>query len=362
MRILFLLRSSIFNRIGGAEIQAYYLCRELTKYGHEVHYIFDSNERGRIKGDNVTYHFLHDYGSLFCWFNFFSLGKLIRKINPDIIYQAVAFAYTGIAANHAKKNSIKMVHTVTSDEECIKHKISISKAFIPNLINEHGARYGIKNADEITVFTEYQRNLIRKSFNRDGIVIPVGHPVPSPPFEKIDSPIIIWVASIKKLKQPEIFIKLAEECQDLNAQFVYCGRPAEREYQKMLMYKTNKLPNLEYLGKISFNKLYKLLANASILVNTSVYEGFPVTYVEAWMRETPVVTLNCDPDDIIKNKKIGFHSGSFEQLVKDVRYLIENENIRKGMGKKAREYAVEEHDFEKVGRKYLEVFNKLMEE
>ncbi len=75
------------------------------------------------------------------------------------------------------------------------------------------------------------------------------------------------------------------------------------------------------------------------------------------MRETQVVVLNCDPDDLIKTLKIGFHSGDFKQLVKHVRYLIKNEDVRIEMGKRAREYACKNHDIEKIGKRYLEVFS-----
>ena len=80
------------------------------------------------------------------------------------------------------------------------------------------------------------------------------------------------------------------------------------------------------------------------------------------MRETPVITLNCDPDNIIKSQRIGFHSGSFEQLVKDVRCLIENEDERKKMGVKARMYAIKSHDIEKIEKKYFKVFERLVDE
>jgi len=127
----------------------------------------------------------------------------------------------------------------------------------------------------------------------------------------------------------------------------------------MLLEKTSKLSNLKYLGEISYEETNELLSKSSLFVNTSTTEGFSNTYIQAWMRENPVVTLNCDPDDLIKINKIGFHSGSFKRLVKDVRYLIENEDVRREMGKRAREYAFKNHDIKKVGKRYFKIFNIL---
>lgn len=364
MKILFLLEHAICKVMGGAEMQAYYLSKEFERKGHEVHYAFNSSENLPIRNGKIVYHILHDYGGLFCWFNFFSVGDLITRVNPDIIYQRCKSAYTGIAAYYAKKNSIKMVYHVASDNNCWEEKIPINTAYLPNMINEYLGRYGIKNAHVIIAQTHQQQRWLKKNFNRDSIQLPQVLPVPSPPFKKSTPPIISWIANIKLWKQPEIFIKLVEECQDLNAKFVYAGRSTKGEYQKMLIEKTKKLSNLEYLGEIPFERTNELFSKSSIFVNTSLpyNEGYPNTYIQAWLRETPVVALNHDPDELLKEKKIGFHSRNFEQLVKDVRYLIENEDIRKKMGKKAREYAVDNHDIEKIGKRYLEVFEGLLVE
>jgi len=159
------------------------------------------------------------------------------------------------------------------------------------------------------------------------------------------------------LKKPEIFIKLAKIFKDLNVNFVLAGRPSKGSYQNMLLEQIKELPNLKYLGEIPFQRTNELLSKSSIFVNTSTTEGFSNTYIQAWMRKTPVVTLNCDPDNIIKKHKIGFHSGNFEQLVKDVRYLIENEDERREMGEIARKYAIENNDIKKISKKYFELFN-----
>ena len=120
--------------------------------------------------------------------------------------------------------------------------------------------------------------------------------------------------------------------------------------------------NLEYKGELSIEKVNDLLRESHLFVNTSLYEGGPPnTFVQAWMRETPIVSLNVDPDDIIRKNTLGFHSGSFEQMVKDVKFLIENEKVRQEMGRNAREYAIREHDIEKILPKYVELIEKMVE-
>ncbi len=53
-----------------------------------------------------------------------------------------------------------------------------------------------------------------------------------------------------------------------------------------------------FCGAISQQEVNAELANAHVLVNTSLYEGFPNTFIQAWMRRTVVVSLNVNPDGI----------------------------------------------------------------
>ncbi|MHA1491428.1 MAG: glycosyltransferase family 4 protein [Promethearchaeota archaeon] len=370
-KICFLLGHYFEYSKGGAELQAYLMAKELSK-NFEVHYIFVKplvfdKERIRRIDEGFILHIMrnHDYrvlGKLF-FLNYNELFKLLDGIDPDVVYQRGDRAHLGIAARWCKKNDKKLIFGISMDLNCIrKNKFIFNEnllSYPSKIINDFFTLIGIRNADLIIAQTNRQQQLLNKNFKKDSIVIPNGLPVPTLPFKKIDPPIISWIANIKPLKKPEIFIKLAEKCQDLNIKFVYAGRSSENSYQNMLMEKSKKLPNLTYLGEISYQKTNELLSKSSLLVNTSTTEGFSNTYIQAWMRETPVVTLNCDPDNIIKNQRIGFHSGSFEKLVMDVRYLIENEDIRREMGEKARIYSIDNHDIVKISKRYLEIIENL---
>jgi glycosyltransferase involved in cell wall biosynthesis len=132
------------------------------------------------------------------------------------------------------------------------------------------------------------------------------------------------------------------------------GRLASRKHQRRLAPRLEGAKNLRYLGEMPIDEVNRILAESHILVNTSDYEGFPNTFVQAWFREVPVVSLHVDPDDILKREGLGFHSGDFETLVRDTRRLIEDTDLRTHMGRRARAYAVENHslmrNLDKVAR------------
>ena len=70
MRILILLRSSLLNRNGGAERQAHLIARYFVEKGHDVRYIFESNEESVVNNfEAVNYFNIADYSRAFSFIN-----------------------------------------------------------------------------------------------------------------------------------------------------------------------------------------------------------------------------------------------------------------------------------------------------
>jgi len=366
MKICFVLENHFTELTGGAELQAWYLCNYLEERGNEISYIFFSSNDIIQRKDNGVYLYplrrKFGKGIGYSIFSYYGLRRILKRIQPDIIYQRCISSLTGMSGHYSRKNDeTKMILGVSSDRECRKHRINFDRFSLPSFINEHLGRYGISAAERIVSQTHHQKQLLRQNFNKSSIVIPNGHPVPSPPFVKEDPPLVVWIANLKMLKQPEIFIRLADELDVTGARFAIVGRSGPAEYQKKITMMMRKIENISYLGEVPFEQTNDILSKASVLVNTSKYEGFSNTFIQAWMRETPVVSLNVDADDILKSKRIGFHSGGFERLVRDVRYLIDNDEERRAMGNRARRYAIENHRIETFGKSHLEIFKEVAE-
>ena len=74
-----------------------------------------------------------------------------------------------------------------------------------------------------------------------------------------------------------------------------CALPISSRYRKLLEEARSQLPNFEHIEDVQLEKSNELIARASVFVNTSLcYEGFPNTFIQAWMRKVPTVTLNFD--------------------------------------------------------------------
>jgi glycosyltransferase involved in cell wall biosynthesis len=342
-------------------VQADFLRDACVQSGHEVHFAFDSKSIIETPDDSTIYHLLPDHGRVGAWKNYFAVNRLVKDVNPDLVYQRVRFSYTGLAAIGARRIGAKFVHNISADYACKKNRAPFNWHFISNFITEHLGRYGLRHADLLISQTASQAQLLMSNFGLDSIVIPNAHPVPDHSFTKSEPPTVAWVANIKSWKQPEIFINLAKRLSRTNARFVMAGKPSSTQYQEKILRLIECTPNIEYVGQLALEDVNAFLSEAAIFVNTSQpREGFPNTYIQAWMRQTPVVSLNFDPDDINTSNNIGYLSGDFEQLVKDVEHLLDAPTIRSDMGMRARQYSVKKHDTDVTGPLYLKEFEKLI--
>ena len=102
--------------------------------------------------------------------------------------------------------------------------------------------------------------------------------------------------------------------------------------------------NVVVRGRINDSELFGAYQNASMLINTSDFEGIPITFDEAWACELPVVSLRVDPDGIIARNGLGFVSHSIEQMVVDITWLFAEPGRVKEIGQRCRKFVELNHN------------------
>jgi len=281
------------------------------------------------------------------WMDAIPLYRALRAIRPDVIYQRVGCGYTGIAAHYARRNQARMIWHVASDADVSPgNAVFYGRNFVQHYIEKGCITYGIRHADGIIVQTEHQAADLARHYGRKAdAVVPNFHPEPSETINK-DGPLsVVWVANLKALKQPEVFIRLAARLDDLTGvRFVIVGAmQGSKVWREQLMRAIQSVTNVDYLGAKTQREVNELLARAHVLVNTSITEGYPNTFIQAWQRGVPVISLSVNPDGVLDRQGIGIHAGSEQRLEEAVRRLLGDAALRNEYAARAREYASRRH-------------------
>lgn len=344
----------------GPDIDLVNLAEVLSKKGYKINFItFAPNKSTKLKMNNISIIKMYNPNlKMNIVSKIISIWKSLKEADSDIYFHYGDFM--GLTSIFTFLNGKKSLYRIGSDyfvnKKVVNKKnreFSSSKFSLRSI----GNWIDIKFADDICVQTEYQYKLLKENYGKKGVIIKNHINLKNSDSKNQKKFIALWVGSIADVKQPHLFLKLAKSLPQITF-WMIGGHTGELD-KKFIEY-SKKLENFHFFGAIPPSEIDQYFKNASVLINTSIFEGFPNSFIQAWMYDAPVISLNVDPDGIIKQKKMGFNSKTYENLKIDLKNLMENEDLRIEMGNNGRNYVVNEHDIKIITHKYIELFNYLI--
>ncbi len=312
---------------GGAERQFFLFGKKLAKRGWKVSFIIDkqSGNIGLRPTILPVYHASFSYlgGSKFRMLpDWFTLWRAMAKANAYYYLLKVPGHLLVPMSIFCKTHKRKLVFwaQMSHDANPLERK-GLNKA--ASLLQD----WGLKGSDIVIAQSEEQRKGFKDNYGINAQVVPsICDTLITNTDAELKSDFkkkevdLLWVGNSLPKKRQEIFFELARLLP--HCSFAIAMNNSDPVRFEKAREEAKKLPNVLLLGTVTAVEMESWFQRTKLFLNTSIREGFPNTFLQSWMNGVPVVSLNVDPDNVIKENELGKVIG--EELLESC-----NSNYRK---------------------------------
>jgi glycosyltransferase involved in cell wall biosynthesis len=348
--------------VGGAEVQQSILARLFRRNGYRVSMIcLDFGQPQAAVVDGITVYKTYELNAGIPVLRFLhprlsSVWSALRQAGADIYYQRSAGMLTGVIAEFCRRHGKRSIYAGASDMDFMPRKQQIRFARDRWLFER-----GLSRVDRIVVQNRTQLESCRSHYGRDATLIPscYEHPVTERP---VRGDAVLWVGTVHDYKQPELLLDLARRLP--GRRFVMIGgsaAPGERlhpGYYEAIRDQAAKLPNVEMTGFLPLEQVEPWFDRGRVLVNTSVYEGMPNTFLQAWARGIPTVAT-VDVGARVNGKAVYEKFTRIEEGAAEIERLCTDDLYWARASARCLEYFNREHSSNEVLRRYARLFDEL---
>ena len=336
---------------GGAQRQLYLLSQEL-KNRFELSFVvgdYGQPPVERRKGITLYRAYEPDHQTSYLTESW-QLGKLLvamRRADADIY----------ICRDTPRKGAIiyfltcllqsKWIYNIANDAnlECRSDSLSSPIRWLYNR--------AISEADTVIAQTDHQKSLVKSKYNGTATVVPNGYPPAQEHVPYDEREAIIWVGRLDRdQKRPHLFLDLAKEHPSAEFRLIGGSIDPQTDYSRKVCNRAQSMGNVTYVGRVAPDAIHKEYQSAKALINTSAYEGFPSTFLEAWRYGTPVISIDVDTSRYLGGEVIGYTHGDFDCLSSEVREVVSSVNRRRYLGTISQEYFRDHYQISRVSQKY----------
>lgn len=287
-------------------------------------------------------------------------NKLLKKIKPDILHSHYATSYGLLGA---LSNFHPFIISVWgSDILEFPQKSPLHKKLI---------KFNFKKADFICSTSQVMAREIKKYTKKKVLLTPFGidykkfRPMPElKPRERI------IIGTIKTLEKKygihyliQAFSLLLKKYPSIPLELHIGGEGSLKEELKGLSKKLGIADKTKFLEYVPHAKVPEIVNSFSVSVFLSESESFGVSVLESEACEVPVVISNVGGlPEVIRDKKTGFivPKKDPKAAAKKIEELILDKKLRERMGKRARDFVIENYSWEENIKIIENLYNKLL--
>lgn len=368
-RLCFVSPSYYLNTVGGAEVQLHMMATGLAGLGcFDVSYVTtDARESGYRDGVRVV-PIPGSVNGRRC--SFADFAQAVDSVSPDLVMQLGRKQFTTYAARYCALRNVPFMFSAASDIDCRRfrelpryfgefplgrwrHPMRVVRA----LTMDRKTFSAMKSANLVVAQTATQQRKLMAILGRKVPVFQNLHHVPSEnTIVKDQPPMVLWLASIKPVKRPGLFLEISKSLRGRGFRVVMAGRMNDESFRDEIERRVSA-GDLEYIEDVGFEESNELIARASVFVITSRHEGLPNTLIQAWLRRTPTVSLGVDPDDMIEENGIGTRTNTVSECVDEIASLLVDRDRRERMGSAARAFATDRFGIDSQAKRLKELID-----
>lgn len=344
---------TVSGHIGGAEVQIVALARGLCDRGHPVSFV--TWDEGQLDGqdcDGITVYKTCTReagppGLRFFHPRWTKLNDAMVRADADVYLQQCPGAISGQVSIWCRRHRRHFVYLVMSDMDCLA-----DVSFLTSRRERFLFRYGRSHANLIVAQTEKQQHLLRRDNSLEATVVsPCGMRRAKTPdlaqFERSAHPRALWLGRFSREKRIEWVLELARLCPHIEFDLVG-GSNGNDQYARTLVDEGRKLSNVHLHGTVPNSEVGQFYRSAQALILTSVFEGFPTVFLEAWSWGLPVVST-IDVDGVIKRESLGVISDDPSTLARELQLLLSDSDRWHRCSRRARTHYLSHHQPDAVG-------------
>jgi len=352
---------------GGAEHQLVLFGAMLKKNNWEVSFIVSRPEPGSANRTLLPVHFA-DFsylgGSkrriLNSWI---SLLQAMAKADAECYCLKLPGHLLAPASIFCKIRKRKLIFWAQKAVDSLPHERIKTDGIASRMMD-----WGLRRADVVIAQTSQQRKEFKENYGIEAYVVPNIY-VNSEQLQAVSPDAqnavdILWVGNSLANKRQEIVLELARLMPNRN--FAIAMNKIDKTRFAAAQETAEKLKNIVFLGALTQEEVQQWFKKTKLFLNTSLREGFPNTFLQAWASGVPVVSLNVDPDNVIEQHKLGkvvekniAERTNFPQkaelLIGPVEELLKEERLRREMGEAAFSYVMAHHAPDKVTKKLTDI-------
>jgi glycosyltransferase involved in cell wall biosynthesis len=348
--------------VGGAEVQQTLQMRALQRAGCRISVLTqDHGQPARVDCDGIAVHRIPAPGGR-GWpgLRFFhprlsDIVRLLHRVSPDLVFVQTASEEVAAAALYARLWRRPFVFAGASDRD-------FEPGALPGMPRRHAAAYrlGLRAADAVIVQNQAQQALLQRLLGRSGHLIQNGYEEPGAQAAPPDG-IVLWAATVKPLKRPDLFIELARS--QPHRRFVMVGGPepaaGAAAFFEGVARQARAVPNLHMTGHVPFHEVGAWFDRAAVVVNTSDYEGLPNTFVQAWLRGAP--TLSFVRPESAPGRTGTIACADVAQMAQRLQELLDDPAAWQAASAACRAHFEAHHTMEVAVQRYLDVFAQVLQ-